>query len=1259
MKKLILFAAAAILAAGAMQAQKPASELRIYLNPGHGNFGPNDRPMATIPYPMLPSTGRPDSAGFYESSTNLLRTLPMGEKLIKMGVKPENIMYSRTANGPYPYVANSPENDKYDRALSEICEEVDANNMDMFISIHSNAATDGGTSNYPLILYRGNDGEGGDSVANSRAMSIAMWGPHYMDELDPQSYYSRTSMNVRGDLSFYGSGPYWTTTSKGKFGGYLGVLRHGTPGFLIEGYFHTYQPARHRALNDDYCRQDAIRMSRGIAAYFNLPTETTGYIMGTVKDIHEKIVNNLFHYAPNTNDQWLPINGAKVNLLKNGAVVKSYDVDTLYNGIFVFEDLEPGEYTIQATADGYKAQGDYTKAATTSEYQGYVATSMAPFVVKANETTYAKVYLESASYVPPTVNYSNYPDPVQPTVAALPESFNFGQDDGTAYDVAGTVKRVIVRGDSTVILTNDGATPHLYLIDNATKKLIKEMSTTGIVPLDPKNAGDYSALNDIAFAADGQLIGVNSQQCQFGAAQVGTGYKRGIVRVYKWQDVDADPAVWVTTQSSNNFYNCAMGRTIAVSGPANGECHLQIAGTNDNGVFKGIRFLGLTVQDNVIVSSVFSEKTINGSSNYTAIKLGSDYQLMVSPQADDQWIVDGNATAPLEFKPTGIQNEDSPIIGRFPVAANDSATFVPANNGVFFKYAKHILFATPYMSGTNVAGLKLYDVTNGLANATLISTNGLDLTVASPAPAMKAAAAPATYMAAGATVKDANVILYLALDNKIVKFNTSGVDQPIVKGIYAYDLNYTQTADSYTLNFKVTENADNATVVLKPRTAGVPEITIPVGAVVTDGNQVTVDKSSLVLDTEYDWVVIVDNKAIPTVQPFFQTANTTARGVAMDLNPESDYFGNIYFSDPYGTKGIYAYTPTLTQINTEPYFSTEFSKGNTGSPFRMGVHPNGTVFIADWSDANAGLWEYNPADSQTLTNFFQGTPSSSGQITNAAGEGIGGSSTGVAFAGSGADLKLITFCEDVPAGNAGNMVCIYNIGENMTTSNVPDLTLPKASAKLINTNVNVVADEDGMWFSQIRGAGNNNTGVPSFIYVDYNDNILLNSGTMDTPAQQNVNGSWGAGLAVNADKTLLAVADGTPNIIVFDLTWDGATPVLSYKYKINYPSDSRGQHIINQMAFDPAGNLFAASRFQSYAFTMPKEAQQVTTPAASKWFLLVQAPTAVDNVTTAKVVESVQYVNTAGLISDKPFEGINIVITKFTDGTTKTAKVVK
>ena len=102
MKKILLLAVAAIMAAGASMAQTPsADEVRIYINPGHGSWGPNDRPMATIPYPNL-ANGMPDTCGFYESNTNLWKCLKMWEVLQNMGVKQENLMMSRVKNGPYP-----------------------------------------------------------------------------------------------------------------------------------------------------------------------------------------------------------------------------------------------------------------------------------------------------------------------------------------------------------------------------------------------------------------------------------------------------------------------------------------------------------------------------------------------------------------------------------------------------------------------------------------------------------------------------------------------------------------------------------------------------------------------------------------------------------------------------------------------------------------------------------------------------------------------------------------------------------------------------------------------------------------------------------------------------------------------------------------------------------------------------------------------------------------------------------------------------
>ena len=53
-------------------------------------------------------------------------------------------------------------------------------------------------------------------------------------------------------------------------------------------------------------------------------------------------------------------------------------------------------------------------------------------------------------------------------------------------------------------------------------------------------------------------------------------------------------------------------------------------------------------------------------------------------------------------------------------------------------------------------------------------------------------------------------------------------------------------------------------------------------------------------------------------------------------------------------------------------------------------------------------------------------------------------------------------------------------------------------------------------------------------------------------------------------------------------------------------------------------------------------------------------PTAISTIETNNgEVKSVKYVNVAGVVSDRPFQGVNIVVTEYTDGSRTTAKVVK
>ena len=72
---------------------------------------------------------------------------------------------------------------------------------------------------------------------------------------------------------------------------------------------------------------------------------------------------------------------------------------------------------------------------------------------------------------------------------------------------------------------------------------------------------------------------------------------------------------------------------------------------------------------------------------------------------------------------------------------------------------------------------------------------------------------------------------------------------------------------------------------------------------------------------------------------------------------------------------------------------------------------------------------------------------------------------------------------------------------------------------------------------------------------------------------------------------------------------------------------------------------------------MPTEENMHSTP--SKMELVV--PTGINDVKTdaGKKVVSVSYVNVAGIESSTPFQGVNIVVTRYEDGSQTTTKVIK
>lgn len=371
-----------------------ANAAKIYVNAGHGSWNTaNCRNMRTINYQ---SYG--DTLGFWESNTNMWKCYALQEKLIAAG---HTVKMSRTQSGGTSMQNNS----TCDKKLSVIAMESENWGSDYFISVHSNAAaTDeygNAYVNYPSYFFRGTMSRPNYNpyVKNSDKMAIAAWPYMFIvhdNKMEYNSYWSMTNPGIYGDITQMGS----QSTVNG-YTGYFGVLKHGDPGYLVEGYFHVYSPARHRAMNPDWCRQEGIRHYRGIQAWYGNPNkDTKGYIMGYIRTKEKTLTHNFYKPKSGTNDVYHPINGAKV-VLRNSKneVIKTdcyhhvarmlknqdyYTTDHQYNGVFVFENLVPGEYTMYVHASGYK---DYVEKIT----------------VKADETSYTEIFLTSGQGTEPNV----------------------------------------------------------------------------------------------------------------------------------------------------------------------------------------------------------------------------------------------------------------------------------------------------------------------------------------------------------------------------------------------------------------------------------------------------------------------------------------------------------------------------------------------------------------------------------------------------------------------------------------------------------------------------------------------------------------------------------------------------------------------------------------------------------------------------------------------------------------------------------------
>ena len=421
--------------------------------------------------------------------------------------------------------------------------------------------------------------------------------------------------------------------------------------------------------------------------------------------------------------------------------------------------------------------------------------------------------------------------------------------------------------------------------------------------------------------------------------------------------------------------------------------------------------------------------------------------------------------------------------------------------------------------------------------------------------------------------------------------------------IYASELQATMTGDGqYDLAF--TLNADATAVMVKVKDRGQLVKQVDAGALARGRHTVHVDLTGIA-GQALNWSVVAQAnpadaaapRAVTDLDSQQQLCFNALRGVAVDNSTESPYFGRIYLTESSGgtssgrttQNGLYVLDATFADITAQR------ARAHTGniqwatksSPNDVKVAQDGTLYLADWSDAHSGVWKANPADlDSNYTPIFGGTRNSAGLMTRN-GVNIAGSVASCWVTGSGESTVLYTIDEDMPSASASKLPLLrYDIGEAQETwtqaptavvfDNAPNPDDSEGNGFLRNASCRIQPDADGNWWiSQYRYTDNST--VPSLICVREGKIVFSSDGMMGT--------SQKGAMAINVDGTLLAMGCGAEiKVFALDKKADG-TPQLTQRYSIatGMGSESFG------LAFDVADNIYlAATGAGMGAWALPK-----------------------------------------------------------------------
>ncbi len=444
--------------------------------------------------------------------------------------------------------------------------------------------------------------------------------------------------------------------------------------------------------------------------------------------------------------------------------------------------------------------------------------------------------------------------------------------------------------------------------------------------------------------------------------------------------------------------------------------------------------------------------------------------------------------------------------------------------------------------------------------------------------------------------------------------------------IYAYGLNVERDGDNYTFTFNANIAPAEANFIFYNE--GVEIGSVAIANPVAGLNTKVLAINEIPEGENLTWAVELKAAPVYSFNKLAEGESLMKCHLAIDNSPESDYFGRMYVANRAGSGagGIYVYNQDYT-VHTANTLAGQPKWQSMGRP---SVAVDGTVYIGDWGDGHGGVYVMDPA-TLTATCLFQGTQASNGLWTNAEGTAMGSSTAAVGVYGEGANTVLYAMNEDASTAGAtlyAHGVNVYQLGQSdgsvLNTWNVaPTMTfaLLDNAAQMFVIN----PTSKGAFFSCSRAKPNNASGARSLQF--YNTNGERTYVALPEGETADLTGSLGGGCAVSRDEDILAIVDGDGNILVYDVTWNDATPALTKSTKYNTEFAALGS-----LCFDYAGNIVvtAGANYNNstanklVAYGVPTDENEIIVPA--KKALVVTGTgtgTAIDNSFVAPKIEKI------------------------------------